>query len=425
MSAHPHWFLSLQLSDVRGLADVVVRSTRDVTAVVEGVHRSIHATLGLPGAAHSGRTAGITGLVYRSIDGIMQLTGAGLGTSLALAETLAPRPKRAPLDSRERDALLGVVNGILGDRLVAAHNPLALPMTLRHEGQVIDPDALDSAHGLGGRILVMIHGLCMTEHGWGRLNGQTVPDLGETLAAELGLTPIYVRYNSGQAVTVNGLELAERLEALLAAWPVPVTELTLLGHSMGGLVARSAVDQGQWLGHDWTRLLDNLVFLGTPHFGAPLERAGALLDTLLHTTPYTRPFTLLSRSRSRGIQDLRHGNLGPVNQDHDASSGHSLSSAGRRPCPLPSGVSVLAIAGTRANHERLQRAGSRARNLEGDGLVPVTSALGIHADVEHDLGLPDSCRVVLPATNHMELLASPDTIREVSAWLSPTSPGTR
>ncbi len=418
MSASPRWLNSLHLSDVRGLADVALRSTRDVTAVVEGVHRSVHATLGLPGAARPGRTTGITGLVYRSIDGIMQLTGAGIGASLSLAEPLAQRLGHAPEPSREREILLGMLNGILGDQLAATGNPLAIPMALRHGGQAIDLDRLHELPVMSGKVLVMIHGLCMTEHGWHRGNDESVPDFGGALAAKFDQTPLYVRYNSGQPVTANGLELAERLEALLAAWPVPVTELTLLGHSMGGLVARSAADQGQRLGHGWPRLLNNMVFLGTPHFGAPLERAGAVVEALLQTTPFTRPFAMLSQRRSRGIQDLRHGHLGATHDGGRRSTRRPENAADRSPGALPAGVKVLAIAGTRARQHRRGPTDAQAPMLDGDGLVPVASALGIHPDVEHDLGLPSSCRVVLPATNHMDLLTSPAVLREISAWLS-------
>ncbi|MEJ2534332.1 MAG: alpha/beta hydrolase, partial [Gammaproteobacteria bacterium] len=398
---------ALHVSDVRGLADVAVQATRDVTAVVEGVHRSVHATLGLPGGQHPGRTTGITGLVYRSIDGITRLTGAGLRASLAFGEPLARRLGHEPLASREREVLLGILNGVLGDQLAATRNPLALPMTLRYRGQEIGRDEPQPSTDVGGRLLVMIHGLCMTDHGWRPREDDARPDMGAVLAARLGHTPLYLRYNSGRAVTANGLDLAKQLEKLVEYWPVPVEEITLLGHSMGGLLARSAVAHGARLGHAWPRRLSSLVFLGTPHHGAPLERAGAWVETLLHATPYTRPFAALSSRRSRGIRDLRHGEIGSVENGSrpGADRGKGPDRSGTRAAPrLPAGVRVLAVAGTRASRARAMEVGVGAGDLPGDGLVPVASALGKHPDAERDLCLPDSSRLVIPGTSHMGLL---------------------
>jgi pimeloyl-ACP methyl ester carboxylesterase len=404
------------VSDLRGLADVAIHGTRDVTAVVEGVHGSVQATLGLSGSAPPGRTRGIPALVYRSIDGITSLTGAGIGASLAFAELLARRRVPAPASSRERDVLLGVLNGVLGDRLEQTSNPLALPMHLRYRGQAIGPGGTEPGSDAGSRILVMIHGLCMTEHGWVRGEKTPAADLGAALAEPLGFTPVYLRYNSGRAVASNGLELAEQLEALFNQWPVPVEQLTLLGHSMGGLLARSAVAHGQLLDHAWVHRLDHMIFLGTPHQGAPLERAGALLDSVLHGLPYTRPFTALTGRRSRGIRDLRDGEVGTVSDDSAGSvDAAGYAEAVRRP---PESVSVLAVAGTRSTRPADRRTRVAAGGLAGDGLVPVNSALGRHPDRERDLCLPESSRLVLFGHHHMDLLGSEEVVRSLHAWLS-------
>ena len=76
---------------------------------------------------------------------------------------------------------------------------------------------------------------------------------------------------------------------------------------MGGLVARSASHQAA-AGAAWPRQLRDLVFLGTPHLGAPLERRGRGVD-LLSAPPHARALALLGRTRSAGITDLRHGAL--------------------------------------------------------------------------------------------------------------------
>ena len=134
-------------------------------------------------------------------------------------------------------------------------------------------------------------------------------DHGAALARDCGFTPVYLRYNSGQHVSINGHALAQQLQGLVDAWPVPLERCVLLGHSMGGLLARSALHYGTQAGLGWRSRVTDLVCLGTPHHGAPLERAGNWIDMLLGATPYAAPFARLGKLRSAGITDLRHGNL--------------------------------------------------------------------------------------------------------------------
>ena len=134
-------------------------------------------------------------------------------------------------------------------------------------------------------------------------------DHGAALAEDLGYTPVYLHYNSGLRVSTNGRRFAETLESLVREWPVPVRELVVVGYSMGGLVARSACHYGKLAGYDWPGRLSQLVFLGTPHHGALLERAGSWVDALLGVSPYSSPIARLGGIRSDGIRDLRYGHV--------------------------------------------------------------------------------------------------------------------
>lgn len=127
--------------------------------------------------------------------------------------------------------------------------------------------------------------------------------------------------------------IVDLLEALLHAWPVPLSELVIIGHSMGGLVARSACHFGAVAHHDWLRRLDKLVFLGTSHHGAPLERGGNSVDMLLGISRYTAPFARLGKVRSAGITDPRHGNL--VDRDWRGRDRIARSGDVRRAVPVP------------------------------------------------------------------------------------------
>ena len=161
------------------------------------------------------------------------------------------------------------------------------------------------------------------------------------MARELGYTPIYLHYNSGLSVSTNGRILAQLMERLYDAWPVPIERLVMFGHSMGGLVARSAIHHGALIqrgGLRWPARVDDLVTLGTPHQGAALERAGHGVDLLLSAAPYAAPLARLSQLRSAGINDLRLGNiLSSPGGDHGAPRGPQVD--------LPAKTRGFAVAG--------------------------------------------------------------------------------
>ncbi len=389
----------LRLSDLRGIQRLAADATLGVTDLVETMHRTIAGVPGILGDAPAGRTRGITGFVYKSVRGVTRVVGGGVDALLGALEPLVAQPPSSP----QREAALAVINGVFGDYLEASGNPLAIPLQLRAHGLPLATTAaaLGSAFPAPTRgIVVLAHGLCMNDLHWNR-NGH---DHGAALLQDLGLAPIYLHYNSGRHISVNGRAFADALEALVRAWPHPSGALAIVGHSMGGLVARSACHYAALAGHAWLQQLDDLVFLGTPHFGAPLERAGAWADYLIGVSPYSAPFARLGKTRSAGIKDLRHGDI----RDEDWQAATGAGARGRRHAvPLPAGVRSLAIAGSRQ-----ERPGTPAARVRGDGLVPMASALGRHVDGT-GLALPDShCRVVY-GTGHFDLLDSPQVYRAV------------
>lgn len=404
----------LRPADLRAVARLAVQATQAVVDITEGVHQSVRRTLGLPGGARPGRTGGIPGQVYRAVRGVTQLVGLGLDAVLA---GLLPWLEDAPVpDSPAREAVLSALNGVMGDRLRVAGSPLALSMVLRHQGRdllLADPPALRGAlAGATPHLLLLVHGLCMNDRQW-RRDGH---DHGADLAQALGWTPVYLRYNTGLPVAENGRELAAQLEALVAAWPVPLTGLAILGHSMGGLVARSAQHQARQAGLRWPAALRQMVFLGTPHHGAPLEQAGHGVDLLLAATPWSAPFARLGHLRSAGITDLRHGHLLAGDGQGRGRFGPGAGADRRQPVPLPPDVACYAVAGTLA-----QRRSLLADRLTGDGLVPLRSALGEHADPRRRLRFPRERRWIAWQTGHLALLSSPDVARQLRHWLVPAT----
>ncbi|HSV54023.1 MAG TPA: alpha/beta hydrolase [Burkholderiaceae bacterium] len=401
----------LRVSDVRGLARLAADATTGVARITEGVHQSVLGTLGLPGGAAPGQTRGLTGLVYKSVRGVTQLVAGGIDMVLARLAPWLDAPGNAPAaSSAEREAVLAALNGVLGDQLAEGQNPLATAMGLRYEGQPLTPEAMASIPASAGtKVLLLVHGLCMNDLQWSR-EGH---DHGAHLAAALGYTPVYLRYNTGLHTSANGRMLADQLEHLVAQWPHPLQELTLLTHSMGGLVARSACHYASQAGHRWPQHLKNLVFLGTPHHGAPLERAGNWVDVLLASTPYSRPFAKLARMRSAGITDLRHGHVGDADWQGRDRFRHGPDP--RQPVPLPPGVACYSVAATLA-----AKRSPLAERLVGDGLVPLRSALGQHDQRQHQLAFTPERQCVVYRTGHMELLSQPAVAQQLERWLGLT-----
>ncbi len=369
----------LKRGDLRGASRLAITATLGLTDLVENLHHNILRTPLPLGQATQQPTGGITGLVYRSIRGVTRLVGGSLDALLAQTDKLlAPG---AALPSAEREAVLAALNGVLGDHLAATGNPLATPMQLWQGGAPLaEPPAPGSA------VLLMVHGLCMHPLQW-RRQGH---DHGAALAAEGGLLPLYLHYNSGLPVAANGRLLADRLQALR-----PI-RLVILAHSMGGLVARSAVHHARQAGHGWPAQLQSIAFLGTPHHGAPLERGGHWIDLLLGASPYSAAFARLTLLRSAGITDLRHGHL-----LDDAS-----------PVPLPDGVACFAVAGALG-----QQPGTLKQALLGDGLVPLASALGQHKQAARRLRFAPDGQWTAQGVGHLDLLSSPEVLARLRGWL--------
>ncbi len=388
--------------DLHGIVRLAADATSAVTDIVEAMHEAVIRPPFLTSFTPSGRTGGISGLVYSSVRGAVGLVGGGL--DLAFAPLVPLLGERA--STPERDTMVSVVNGVLGDHLAETGNPLALSMELRRAGKRLPLERSSLGAALPrrtSRVVVFLHGLCGTDAQWKRSNF----DYGMAIERDFGFTPVYARYNSGLHISTNGRLLSGVLDALVREWPGGVDELLLVGHSMGALVARSAFE----VGSGWTSRVRRMVFLGAPHHGAPLERGGLWFQEILGVSRYVAPFSRLGRLRSAGITDLRHGNL--LDEDwrgHDRfAHPHDL----RRPLRLPGGVDCLAVAATTG-----ERRGDVRDRLVGDGLVPVASALGHHPDPERELGLRPDRQLILYRTHHMGLMGSSEVYERMGSWLT-------
>jgi pimeloyl-ACP methyl ester carboxylesterase len=340
-------------------------------------------------------------LVYGHVRNVTGLVGAGIDLALSQLEPLLGESTPGP----EREAVLSALNGVLGDYLHASGSSLAIPMTFRHRGRRFstgERELRELFPDASGRLLVLVHGSSANDLQWNR-SGH---DHGAALARDFGLSPIYLHYNSGLHISTNGRELATLLERLASNWPVPVEEISVLGHSMGGLVARSACLAAELEHLSWRRKLRRLVCLGSPHHGSPLEQGGNWVHALLGVSAYSTPIQRLARIRSAGVTDMRYGNV--LDAHWQGRDRFELTPDVRCNLALPSGVDCYAVAGTTAK--------VMAAKLPGDGVVPVDSALGLHEREDLTLAFPDSHRWIALGTGHLDLLGKPEVYQKLREW---------
>ncbi|WP_410643930.1 esterase/lipase family protein [Amycolatopsis sp. lyj-346] len=326
------------------------------------------------------------------------LTALALATSQLPALLARDYWTTSVLESAPGHYATGLAHGMFGVRLPAAGRGPNDEMTVRSARRpvTLDHSSLTAAHpDATGRLVVFLHGLVETERCWFRGTG-----FGARLADDLDTTPVYVRYNSGRHVSENGGDLVALLGRLVDSWPVPVTDIVLIGHSMGGLVARSALYQAQEQDVSWLSRVTRLVCLGTPHSGAPLERRVAQVAGLLGKSPVATPLARLLSTRSDGIQDLAHGYV------H-----RSQWSAGAESPWRPeggAGVRRLFVSATLSRTE-----GSTWGRLVGDLLV---------APVRADDLTEDADIVWLGGLNHFSLLHDDAVYEALLDWLRAAEP---
>jgi pimeloyl-ACP methyl ester carboxylesterase len=353
---------------------------------------------------------GITNLVYGSIRAGIGVAGAAAQFAAGLTGGGQAEPRPGSIG----DMAVAALNGFAGDRLARTGNGLAISMNLRHRGErvSIERDHLAAAFpNPSRRVAVFVHGLACGESIWCRHSERHygTPDTtyGSLLEAELGYVALYVRYNTGLHISENGRALARLLDSFVSEWPTEIDELTLIGHSMGGLVARSACHYGHEAEHGWTRSVRHVVFLGSPHLGAPLEKAANMAAWGLERIDITRPLAVALNRRSAGIKDLRFGSL--REEDWQSTDLDALLSGRSSDVPLLEGARHYFVAATVTRNPR-----HPLGVAVGDLLVREPSA-SRPGRVRHGRFTLESGRSFGPM-NHLDLLNHPDVYRQMQQW---------
>ena len=405
------------VDDWRGLGDLIELATRRLSAPVEGVHHAI-ADGWFHVAGHNG-SRGHTAhrAATESLYGSVRIAGSIARVSLDIgATTIGNLHRVRPLwDSRIGAGIRAAANALWGDEFERSSSPLHTELSIRDTtGTPVTTDSVTLSltfEKSTPRLAVLLHGLGKTERCW---NPKTTDDANTTSLPEMleadGFTPILVRYNSGRRVSDNGEALAALLEEITKNWPTPVDEIVLIGHSMGGLVARSSLYAGRSANHDWIDSANHLVALATPHFGSPIEKGAHVASELLTSAVATRSLGEFIDGRSAGIKDMRHGTIHST--DH---SDHPEISERNHVVVAPP------IKGVRQHHAVgvvTDSASHPLGFLVGDLVVRVNSATGISST-----GHVASANVrVFGGLDHLGLLHDASVHTQIREWLTPVSP---
>ena len=315
-------------------------------------------------------------------------------------------------------ATLGAVNGLYGNHLAERGNRLALAMEVRRGAAAVPvtPEGLaDAFPDATSRVAVFIHGLCETDEAWRQfpLGGdrgacRTRRTYGERLRDELGFTPVHVRYNTGLRISRNGRELALLLDELVHGWPTGVAELVVVGHSMGGLVARSACHYGARDGRAWVGAVRHVFSLGAPHLGADLEKGVNVLAWALARVPETRGLSSFLNARSVGMKDLRFGAC--TDEDWRGVDPDEFLRDRCQEVPFLAGANYYFIAAS-------VREGP-VGTLIGDLLVRVSSASGRGSGNGRRIPFEVGNGLELTGLNHFDLLNHPAVYEQIRTWVT-------
>ena len=350
---------------------------------------------------------------YRNTGRAVRALPAAAG---AAAATYRLEDGRSLHDGPRAAGVLSAVNAWFGDRLAASGDALAVPLRVRTTGHPLRRRPGNVIHDVGesatGRIVLFLHGLGESDRCWSvgteAAFGDRHTDYG-TLLAQDGWTPLYACFNSGRHVSETGAEVSDLLAELQTRWPVPLRQIALVGHSMGGLIARSAALSAVERSQDWVAHLTDLVLLGTPNSGAPLEMFANLGTTLLGALPQSRPFAHWINRRSVGIKDLRYGSV--VLADH--GDPESVDVFWRNTCTdpaAPPGVRHARVSAT------LSRRPTGLSALAGDLLVTNISAMGTHR--RRKLNFEPDRVLHLGGRHHFNLLADREAADALRRWLA-------
>jgi triacylglycerol lipase len=382
---------------------LIVGTVRDVHQAIS--KRAFGATRAVGGRVPESFHDAVMTSLYGAISGVLRISS---GSIRALAKRGVGRPVES---SRMGRGVVAAVNGLIGDELRMVDDPQAIVMAVRKDGGdvPVSPWPIgESFRDATSHIVLFLHGLCESDESWSLGDRSTGSTYAQRIKDDTDGTPVFIRYNTGLRVSENGKHLDWLIRQLVASWPTDVTRITLVGHSMGGLVVRAATNHATASGQTWQHLVRDVICLGTPHTGAALEKVAHMGSRVLHFFPESRPFSAILNARSGGILDLRHGYITKEEwEGQDLTRLWGLDRIAAAPLPHAEYHFVIATLGATKRHP--------FSTILGDLLVHFSSAAGIGRSGT----VVDGARLeYLPSTHHFALLNHPRIADWLVQWIT-------
>jgi hypothetical protein len=228
--------------------------------------------------------------------------------------TLAAEDTGVLIDQWIHENLL--LTSILGSSLNQKFEITKIEMSFRKDGRDIPIQELDLnfSNPKSKKAILYLPGLFTDERLW---QNRTVPykkrKIKVTGFANIlqskGYEPVFLRYNLGLPIHVNGKALMNLLDDFFKKYPD--VELNAIAYSLGGLVLRSMLYHAKELNKPWLPQIKKSVFLSSPDRGSYLEKLGIWVERILRSSPnlYLQIAGNIGRLRSDSIKDLSFGRI--------------------------------------------------------------------------------------------------------------------
>ena len=161
--------------------------------------------------------------------------------------------------------LAPILHGAIGYKLAGFTEQTSIKLSFRMNRKDVGVRDLPLAGrpGLRHTVVVFIHGMMYDEVVWISPSRGT-EGFGPLMEKEVGVTPLYIRYNSGRHISQNGRELSGLLQDVVGRYGNSIESISIIGHSMGGLIAKSACHYGGQHKHKWMKKLSHMFLIGVP-----------------------------------------------------------------------------------------------------------------------------------------------------------------
>jgi pimeloyl-ACP methyl ester carboxylesterase len=300
--------------------------------------------------------------------------------------------------------LVPIINGLQGDSLSDNGHPAVVKMSFRHNSRDIEPEKIPEILNMGiesGQWIILVHGLMNDETIWKSGPKDLIVRMGTFFEDQKRANVIYLRYNTGRHISQNGRDLSSLIEELIEIHGNKIKDLVLTGHSMGGLVIRSACYYAGILKHSWVQKLKTVFLIGVPNEGSYLAKIAYMTQYFLRKIDPSQNQSIAKffDLRSNGIKDLSFGFLVDEDWQNPAYENEKVISA-TRVYPIE-GVNYHLIAATMTEKKNK----SKLAVLFGDGLVEKKSALSqLFKDKQAKSGQVEF--KLFEGENHLSLLES-------------------